>query len=110
MNEDKIATISVHDLKEHMDASPNLCLIDVREPHEWQTLRIPGAQLLPKDQITNSIESVQSDKNQPVYLHCHSGARSLFAAYCLAEMGYTQIYSVNGGIVEWSMNGYPVEQ
>lgn len=110
MNEHSIKTIDVHQLKDKMDAQTDLCLIDVRELDEWQALRIPGATLIPKDQISVHIDQRAPDKNQPVYLHCRSGMRSLYAAHVLLEQGYQEVYSVNGGIMEWAMYGYPTEE
>ncbi|KTC84882.1 rhodanese-like domain-containing protein [Legionella brunensis] len=110
MNENKIATINVQELKKRLDANPTLCLIDVREHYEWQTLRIPGAIHIPKDELPSRIETHIPDLNQPVYLHCKGGVRSLFAANYLLEMGYKEVYSVDGGIIEWVMLGYPVEE
>ncbi|KTD08616.1 rhodanese-like domain-containing protein [Legionella jamestowniensis] len=110
MNANNIATISVQELKQRMDENPSLCLIDVRELHEWQSIRIPGAIHIPKDNLPQRIETLVSDLNQPIYLHCKGGVRSLYAASCLLEKGYTEIYSVDGGIIEWAMFGYPVEE
>ncbi len=105
-----IATLSVHELKKRRDADPDLCLIDVRENDEWQALRIPGALHIPKDEITTRIEHKIPGRDHPVYLHCRGGVRSLYAAQCLLEMGYTEVYSIDGGITEWERCGYPVEK
>ncbi|WED42297.1 rhodanese-like domain-containing protein [Legionella cardiaca] len=110
MNEIEIPTISVQELKKRLDADPALCLIDVRELSEWQILRIPHAIHIPKDELPNRISTHISDLNHPIYLHCKGGVRSLYAANCLLEMGYKKVYSVDGGIMEWTMFGYPVEE
>jgi rhodanese-related sulfurtransferase len=110
MNSNEIHHISVHDLKKIMDQQPATCLIDVRELNEWQALRIPGAIHIPKDTIANKIPEIISDKNEAIYLHCQGGVRSLTAAQTLRNLGYTNLYSVDGGIGEWSMFGYPVAQ
>lgn len=105
----KIKTIDVHELKSLRDQTPELYVIDVREQHEWDVVRIPNAIHIPKDEITNKITETVADKNQAVYIHCRSGVRSLYAAQCLIDMGYENVYSVEGGISEWAINGYPVE-
>ena len=109
MTEHNINTIDVHTLKELRDKDPKLCLIDVRELHEWKALRIPGSLHIPKDEITSRIEAEIPNRETPIYLHCKGGVRSLYAANCLLEMGYKEVYSVDGGIAEWAMFGYPVE-
>jgi len=110
MTNHEIATISVHELKKRYDANPNLCLIDVRELHEWQSMRIPRAVHIPKNELTAHINEIVPDHRSPVYLHCLGGVRSLYAANCLLEMGYKEVYSIDGGIADWDMQGYPVEK
>ena len=105
----KIKTIDVQELKKRYDASPDLCLIDVREQHEWQEMHIPRAVHIPKDELTSVIENQVPDHTHPIYLHCKGGVRSLYAAHCLMEMGYQNVYSIDGGIMEWANSGYPVK-
>lgn len=105
-----VKTIDVHALKQSLANDPTLCLIDVREPDEWAEQRIPGARLIPKDTLTDVISSVAPNKNHPIYLHCKGGIRSFWAGERLLEMGYTDVYSVNGGIMDWAQSGYPVER
>lgn len=109
MNTSGVQHINVHALKNIMDSQPNICLIDVRELHEWQNMRMPGAIHIPKDTIADKITGIALDKDQPIYLHCQGGVRSLTAAKTLQDLGYTNLYSVDGGIGEWAMFGYPVE-
>lgn len=108
MTNHKIKTIDVHTFKQRYDASPDLCLIDVREDHEWQECHIPKAVHIPKDILTSVIEHQFPDRKSPIYLHCKGGVRSLYAAHCLMDMGYQDVYSIDGGIVEWANEGYPV--
>lgn len=105
----KIQTIDVHELKKLYDTSPDLCLIDVREDHEWKEFHIPKAIHIPKDTLVSVIEDTIPNKETPIYLHCKGGVRSLYSANCLAELGYQDVYSVDGGIVEWAISGYPVK-
>lgn len=104
-----VKTINVHELKKRRDASPNLCLIDVREEVEWQEQHIPQALHIPKDTLSANIAAVAPQHDCPIYLHCRGGTRSMYAAQCLVEMGYQDVYSIDGGITEWAKAGYPVE-
>jgi rhodanese-related sulfurtransferase len=110
MTEQQINLISVAELKKHYDETPNLCLIDVRENDEWESEHIPGAYHIPKDKLSGLIELRAPDRNHPVYLYCQGGIRSLQAAHTLLEMGYQQVYSVEGGIDEWENAGYPIKK
>lgn len=106
----KIKTIDVHELKNRMNNKPNLCLIDVREHHEWEEIRIPNATHMPKDNISSLITQQIPDKQEEIYLHCKGGVRSLYAAQALIDMGYQEVYSIDGGIMEWASSGYQVER
>ena len=109
MTEHKVNTISVHELKKRRDANPNLYIIDVREDHEWQEQHIPGALHIPKDEIVTKIAAHVPEHDQPIYLHCRGGTRSLYAASSLLAAGYKEVYSVDGGMCDWEKSGYPVE-
>ncbi len=110
INPNTIKTIDVHELKNKLEKNEALCLIDVREIDEWQMIRIPNALHIPKDLISLRIEKEFPDKEQSIYLHCKGGVRSLYAAQCLINLGYQNVYSVDGGIMEWAAYGYPIEQ
>lgn len=110
MTNHNIKTIGVHELKNKMETDSDLCLIDVREIEEWQGMRIPGAVHIPKDEVAAKVPNQIYDKNRPIYLHCRGGVRSLYAAQCLIDIGYEKVYSIDGGIMEWAMFGYPVEE
>lgn len=109
MSHTPVKTIDVHALKQCHEQNPQLCLIDVREIHEWEEQHIPYARHIPKDSLAATITTIAPDKHQPIYLHCRSGTRSLWAGERLVEMGYTDVYSVKGGILDWFQSGYPIE-
>lgn len=110
MTDFKINRIDIHELKKQYDNSPDLCLIDVREDDEWQALHIPRAIHIPKDVLGERIGKTMPNKTCPIYLHCRGGVRSLYAAQVLLELGYQQVYSIDGGLMDWANAGYPVER
>ena len=110
MTKYNIKTVDVHYLKNMMETQGNICLIDVREKDEWEQARIPGAIHIPKDEITSNIGTFVLDKSQTIYLHCRGGVRSIYAAQSLVDAGYEEVYSVDGGIIEWTMFGYPIKK
>jgi len=75
-------------------------LIDVREPSEFATGYIFGAQLIPLNTIESTIENTLPEKDTKIFVYCRSGNRSAQAAQILANLGYTNVYDI-GGIIDW---------
>jgi len=80
-------------------------IIDVREPHEWALARIPGAELIPL--ATLDAARAKFDPSDEIVIHCHSGARSSWAARYLREAGFTRVFNLTGGITRWSVEVDP---
>src|SRR3712207_4934884 len=70
------STITVDELKDMMDAGKDFELIDVREPNEYEIVSIPGAKLIPKDEILSGRALSQLPQDKPIVLHCKTGVRS----------------------------------
>ncbi|MGH9468495.1 MAG: molybdopterin-synthase adenylyltransferase MoeB [Terriglobales bacterium] len=75
-------------------------ILDVREPHEWQIGRIPGAVLIPLGELPKRLAEL--DKNRSIVAQCRSGARSLRAARILHDAGFPDVRNLKGGILAWS--------
>ncbi|MPZ72954.1 MAG: molybdopterin-synthase adenylyltransferase MoeB [Nitriliruptorales bacterium] len=71
-------------------------IIDVREPHEYEISRIPGAELMPLGQLPQYLQ--QLDSSEEIVLHCKSGVRSMDALAFLRQAGFTKVKSLHGGI------------
>ena len=99
-NQSNIEEITVFDLKKRLDAREDVDLIDVREPHEWQIARIPGARLIPLGELPNRLREL--DPNREILLQCKSGGRSGRALKFLKEKGYRRLKNVAGGIEAWA--------
>ena len=84
-------------------------LIDVRTPPEYAAAFIPGAILVPLNEIADRIEEAAPDKSSPIVLYCNSGINSVIAGRFLHMMGYTDVASMTGGIKQWAAEGRPVE-
>lgn len=82
-------------------------LIDTREPHEHAEARIDGATLIPPAFVAERIAG-SAAKDDRVILQCRSGARSAAAAEVLAELGYTNLANLAGGILAWEAEGFSV--
>lgn len=82
--------------------------IDVREPSEWNDGRIPGSTLVPLNTLLMSPRKYLNGDN--VVFYCAQGIRSAVACEVAAAVGLTQIYNLEGGIIDWTAKGYPVEK
>jgi rhodanese-related sulfurtransferase len=90
------------------DTNPNLVLLDVRERNEWNLGHLPNAMHLPRGSMETKIEAlVPRDKH--VVIYCQSGNRSAFAADTLQQMGYEDVASMSGGIIQWIDDGGEVD-
>ena len=69
---------------------------------------LPGAIHLGKGILERDIEAAIPDKLATVILYCGGGYRSVLAAENLQKMGYTQVWSMEGGIKAWKEAGYSV--
>lgn len=83
-------------------------VLDVRTPQEYQSGHVPGAVLLPLDQLITG-KAVPFSKDSEIYVICRSGHRSLQATYFLMQNGYEKVHSVDGGTMEWIRQGKPIE-
>lgn len=74
-------------------------LIDVREPGEYDIVRIEGSTLLPQNRILTGETTL--DPHREMYVHCKAGSRSANVVRYLREQGAGKVYNVDGGILEW---------
>ncbi|QPG04547.1 rhodanese [Salinimonas marina] len=105
----QIDELSVHQVYQRQPDRP--LLIDIREPEEWQGGVLPGALCCARGILESRIETLlreTTSADPEVILYCRSGARSALAAYSLAQMQFSRVYSMAGGITAWQEQGYPL--
>ena len=88
-------SITQHELQNLLPKK--ITLLDVRSSAEFEDGHVPQAKLISQHQL----ENYQGPKDQPVYLICHSGARSSRATKLLEKQGY-EAYNVQSGMMGWS--------
>lgn len=84
-------------------------LIDVREDNEYEAGHAAGAKHMGRGIIERDIVQTYPDKSTELVLYCGGGYRSALAADMLQKMGYTNVWSMDGGWKAWKDSGAPVE-
>lgn len=92
--------ISAAEVKRRMEAGEHLHLIDVREDEEFASGRIPGSRLVPLSRLP--LVWREMDPDQEMILICRSGNRSRQACEYLSLKGFTRLYNMEGGLLEWT--------
>lgn len=101
-NADGYTDISVEQL-DSMLQDKDFTLVNVHVPYEGE---LPETDLfIPYDQITDNLDQLP-DKEAPIVLYCRSGSMSTSAAKELAELGYTNVFEVDGGFNAWKAAGH----
>ncbi|XOV66183.1 MAG: molybdopterin-synthase adenylyltransferase MoeB [Fluviicola sp.] len=95
------ATITVNELKSHLQKRSNLFLVDVREPFELEICSLEGALNIPLGQIPSRVDEIP--KNKPVVVICHHGVRSANAIAFLKEHGFDNLSNLQGGVHAWAL-------
>ncbi len=88
------------EVKQKLDRGDNFVLIDVREPHEYQIARIPGARLIPLGELPKHLNELDPDAD--IVAHCKTGGRSQKAVDLLKQNGFRHVRNMTGGITAWS--------
>ncbi|MEZ5077391.1 MAG: molybdopterin-synthase adenylyltransferase MoeB [Solirubrobacterales bacterium] len=86
----------------------DVVLIDTREPHEYQEVRLEGGKLVPPALLGDEIATAAPNKAARVIVYCRSGNRSATAAAQMGALGYENVASMAGGILLWQEQGLPV--
>lgn len=85
-------------------------LIDVREDNEFERDNAKAARHMGRGIIERDIVQTFPDKSTELILYCGGGYRSALAADMLQEMGYTNVFSLNGGWKAWKNAGAPTSR
>ncbi len=102
-----VKSMTVHELKEKLDQGQEIVLIDCREQDEWDAGHIATAQLIPLSQFKAQFETL--DTEAEIIIQCRSGRRSLQACMFLQSEGYENLANLEGGILAWEEENFPIE-
>lgn len=90
----------------------DLTVVDVRQKDELKgdLGHIPGAHHIPLQRLVSAGPPSKWATDTPLLLVCRSGARSATAASRLAQLGYTELYNLRGGMAAWNRAGLPTSR
>ena len=92
------------------DDPAGLVVLDIRTPEEFNDVRLAGAINVDYYDADFADQLDALDKNDPYVMYCRSGNRSSDAIKTMKELGFVEVYEIDGGIVNWYDSGFPVEQ
>ena len=82
-------------------------ILDVRTQAEWDEGHIPGATLIPLDELPNRLSEVPEGTD--IVVVCRTGNRSAEGRDILLSAGFPAVTSMDGGVSEWQAMGFPFE-
>jgi adenylyltransferase/sulfurtransferase len=94
-----VPVIEVEELKRRIDAGDDIIVLDVREPHEIDIVRIEGTTVIPLGELPRRLDEL--DRTKDLLVHCKVGGRSAKAVTLLREQGFDRAVNVAGGILAW---------
>jgi phage shock protein E len=97
-----IAPVKLKELMKKKDFT----LVNVHIPYEGE---IAGTDLfVPYNQMEQNIARLPADKSARIVLYCRSGSMSTAASKTLVRLGFTNVWNLAGGMIEWKSQGYPM--
>jgi molybdopterin/thiamine biosynthesis adenylyltransferase/rhodanese-related sulfurtransferase len=95
------STITAAELKDLIDSDKPIYLVDVREPAEFEIVSIPGAVLVPKDEILRGDALASLPQDKQIVMYCKTGVRSAETLAAVKAAGFSDAVHVQGGVTAW---------
>lgn len=91
------------------DDPVGLVVLDIRTLEEFNEARLAGAIMVDfyADDFADQLDTLDTDV--PYVVYCRTGNRSSEAVKTMKDLGFVEVYEVDGGIVNWYDQGYPIE-
>ena len=104
-----VPQISVTELKDLIASEPDLQVVDVRRPGEYESGHAPRAATAPLSNLNETLPSLKLDPTRMTAVICAGGYRSSAATSIMQPRGFTNLLNVTGGTSAWIKAGYEVE-
>ena len=83
-------------------------MLDIRSAADFKTGRVLNSKNIPFAELSKRKDDLQKHRDTPVVLICKTGQTAASAANMLRKDGYTKVYRMTGGMVEWTNQGLPL--
>ncbi len=93
--------ITPEEVQARREQGASFTLLDVREPWEFETAKIPDAKLMPMGDVPSRAHQ-ELDPEEHIVVVCHRGVRSMNVTAWLRQQGFEKAQSMRGGIDAWS--------
>jgi len=105
------------DLEERLQENPDLLMVDVREPYEFDAMHVAGSINVPRGILESACEwdyeetvpELAQARDREIVVVCRSGYRSVLAAHSMQVLGYTNAASLQTGLRGWKDYDQPLE-
>ena len=111
-SEDGVRYLDIDELIEMMSRRNHdtIYLVDVRTREEYEEGYIPGFRWVPGGQAVQRSDDVSVVKNSTIVFACDRKARATFTASWFRQMGFSEVYAVDGGVTSWKERGLPLDE
>jgi adenylyltransferase/sulfurtransferase len=99
--------VTPREVKSLLDEKKDFLFVDCRLPHEQAITAIPGATLIPLQQLAQRMGELKGHERDKVIVHCKSGGRSMQFTQILRQQGFKDVKSMAGGILLWNKDINP---
>lgn len=99
--------LSVDELKTMLE-NKDFTFVNVHIPFEGNIAQTDVS--IPYDQIEQNLDKLPAGKEAKIVLYCRSGRMSSIAAEKLVKLGYTNVWSLDGGMAAWEKAGFPIQR
>jgi len=94
--------ITAEELKADIDSGMEQIILDVRNPDEYEQMRLGiNETLIPLGQLRSRLRELPDNRNTPIVVYCKISLRGYEAALILQANGYTDVSVLEGGIMAW---------
>lgn len=88
----------------------NPIILDVRTPFEYNEGHINNALLIPHNELLYRMRELEPYQQRDILVYCHAGHRSVAGAQLLLSQGFSSVYNLQQGIIEWAAAGKELEK